>query len=245
MLKFPAFTLVKFFENHGFLGLNTQHQWRTVQGGSREYRDRLIAPFRDRIFTRRSAVKVQRTGSVVKVTDSTGNQQTFDSVIVACHADQALALLQDPTPMEELLLSAFSYQKNVATLHTDFLVMPRTRRAWSSWNYRIQKHPATEQPETSVIYYMNSLQQVSQKADYFLSINDPGTVHPEKILQVIEYEHPVFSLESLRAQPLLLHLNSTGPVYYCGSYFRYGFHEDALQSAVELCKNFREAEIAA
>src|SRR5205807_10166981 len=125
-------------------------------------------------------------------------------------------------------------QKNIATLHTDASVMPKTRRAWSSWNYRSELTRNGE-PRASTIYWMNSLQGVSDKKDYFVSINDPGGIDPSKILKTIDYTHPVFSRETLRAQKELPALNGNGVTYYCGSYFRYGFHEDALLSALNVC----------
>ena len=245
MLQFPAFTLVKFFQNHGFLGLSTQHQWKTVVGGSRTYRDRLIAPFRDRIYTKRAAVRVGRANDVAFVVDSDGHRAFYDRVIVACHADQAFALLESPTLREQELLAPFRYQKNRATLHVDVSVMPRTRRAWSSWNYRIGKRPDHSSAATSVIYWMNSLQHVSQTQNYFISIDDPGWVRPEMVLRTIDYEHPIFSLEAIHAQKSLGELNATGPIYYCGSYFGYGFHEDALASAIELCQGLAVQGMAA
>ena len=235
MLEFPASTLVRFFKNHGFLGLNTQHQWKTVRGGSWEYRDRLIAPFRDRISINCGAVRVLRENGKATVVASDGSRAEFDKVILACHADQALRLLDRPTALEENLLKPFVYQKNTGILHTDANVMPRTRRVWSSWNYRMDPTP-DGRLAPSTVYYMNSLQQVSRKKDYFVSINDPGIVRPEHILRRFEYDHPVFSRAAVRAQRDLPALNANTTVYFCGSYFRYGFHEDAFTSALDLSR---------
>ncbi len=236
MLDFPAVTLVRFFRNHGFLGLNTQHQWRTVAGGSRMYRDRLIAPFRDRIRlnTRVRTVARQKQGVVVESTD--GTRQAFDMVVFASHADQTLSMIVDAGEEERRLLGEFKYQRNVATLHTDERVMPRLRRNWSSWNYRVATD-AEGVLNPSIVYYMNSLQKVSQKRDYFISIGDPGSVRPDRILKTIAYEHPLYTAGTEAAQKDLRSLNRQGPVYYCGSYFRYGFHEDAFTSAVEVSED--------
>lgn len=242
MLDFPAATLVRFFLNHGFLGLNTQHRWRTVAGGSRVYRDRLIAPFRDRIRCGRAAARVTRIGTAAMVTDDSGHSEAYDAVIVACHADEALSLLTDPTPAEAALLGKFRYQENVATLHTDASVMPRTKRAWSSWNYRIEERGGALVPST--VYYMNSLQKVSDRRDYFVSIGDPGGVDPRAVLKTIVYTHPLFTVETTRAQKDLPSLNAGGPVYFCGSYFRYGFHEDALNSAIDLSRVLLEETVS-
>ena len=234
MLDFPARTLVRFFYNHGFLGLNTQHQWYTVTGGSRVYRDIIMKPFMQKIELNNSAIKIERENGRATVLSENSSKKNFDKVIIAAHGDEALSMLDKPTTNENRLLGKFKYQKNIATLHTDASVMPRTKRVWSSWNYRIEEK--NNQLTSSTIYWMNSLQQVSEKNNYFVSINDPGTANPKKIIKTIEYTHPLFDLEAIKAQQELPGLNESGPVYYCGSYFRYGFHEDALKSAGELSK---------
>lgn len=235
MLNFPVRTLVRFFYNHGFLGLHTQHQWKTVVARSRMYRDKLIAPFRDRIYPGRAAVSIRRNGHRAIVIDSQGQSVEYDNVIVASHADQSLRLLQNPTAAEHRLLSPFHYQTNIATLHTDERVMPKTRRAWSSWNYRLDLNDEGR-AMPSTVYWMNRLQRVSDSQNYFVSINGTERIRPENTLYQISYEHPVFSVATAAAQKELDVLNETGPIYYCGSYFRYGFHEDALWSSVRLCE---------
>lgn len=232
-MQFPILALVRFFDNHGFLGLNTQHQWYTVAGGSSAYRDRLIAPFSDKILKNKPVINVRRNMGKAFVTTADSIYE-FDKVIFACHANQVLDIFENPYNAEEILLSKFQYQKNIATLHTDTAIMPKNKKAWSSWNYRIEEINGSLQP--SCIYYMNSLQQVSGDEHYFVSINDPGNIRKDKIHQVIEYEHPIFTLAAMNAQKFLPELNESGPVYFCGSYFRYGFHEDAFTSAVDLCK---------
>ena len=234
MLDFPAVTLVRFFKNHGFLGLNSQHQWRTVVEGSKTYRDLLIAPFLKNIRLGDPAMTIKRERGRATVTTRGGDAASYDRVILACHGDQALRLLNEPTAMERSLLGSFRYQENLATLHTDDSVMPKKKRAWSSWNYRIDAG-RDGLPAPSTVYYMNSLQQVSTKKAYFVSINDPGNIHPAKVLKEIKYEHPLFSLAAIAAQTELNKLNENTVVNFCGSYFKYGFHEDALTSAIELC----------
>ena len=234
MLQFPAKTLVRFFFNHGFLGLNTQHQWYTVNGGSRQYREKLIAPFKDRIRLNSGVINVRRKENEVLVS-SVGGEEQFDKVIIATHADEALAMLIDPGKRETELLSPFKYAKNSAMVHTDGRSMPKLKRVWSSWNYRIEEKGGEKRAST--IYWMNSLQHVSRKKDYFVSINDPGNIERSKIIKELTYTHPLFTVKTSEAQKELPELNRTGPVYYCGSYFRYGFHEDALWSALELSKN--------
>ncbi|MCE3225821.1 MAG: transhydrogenase subunit alpha [Bacteroidetes bacterium] len=234
MLDFPVVTLIRFFKNHGFLGLNTQHQWYTLQNGSQAYREILIKPFKDRIFTNKQVIKVKRNNGKVSVTCKDGSAHEFDKVIFASHADQTLTMLEEPTSEEHLLLSPFRYEKNKATVHTDESVMPKTKKTWSSWNYRIEERNGKQIPST--IYWMNSLQGVSEKKNYFVSINAlTGTIDPKKIIREFDYEHPLFDVAAINAQEELHKLNQSGPLYFCGSYFKYGFHEDAYKSAVDLC----------
>jgi uncharacterized protein len=236
MLAFPAATLLRFFHNHGFLGLHTQHPWRTVDGGSQVYVRQLTRPFAHRIQRGVGAARVRREGGRVEVTTTRGETLSFDQVIFACHADQALALLADPSPAESRLLSAFRYQPNAAALHTDASVMPARRKAWASWNYRIYSSDGPHRQVASTHYWMNSLQQVSPEINYFVTINPPPSLPPERVLWKKVYRHPLFDLEAVRAQAELPTLNEEGEqkkTFYCGSYFRYGFHEDALLSAYE------------
>ena len=233
MLDFPAVTLIRFFLNHGFLGLDTQHQWYTLEKGSQSYRELLIRPFKDRIHVNRKAISVIRKDGKVIVKASDGTEELFDRVIIAAHGDQALAMLKAPTAAEQRLLSNFKYQYNKAVLHTDESIMPKTKLAWSSWNYRIQANKEALIPST--IYWMNRLQGVSDKKNYFVSINPHDDLDEHKILMELDYEHPLFDVPAINSQAELQTLNESGRVYFCGSYFRYGFHEDAFSSAVALC----------
>lgn len=235
ILDFPAVSLIRFFKNHGFLGLDTQHQWFTLHNGSQAYREKLIAPFRNQIRINTKITRVERlSNGKVLVSTSNGEQIEFDKVIMACHANQTYEMVKGKTVDEERLLSKFKYQPNRAVLHTDHTQMPKKKMAWSSWNYRVEKHGDTLMPST--IYWMNKLQGVSDKVDYFVSINPSATLNKSKIIKEIAYEHPLFDVPAMQAQKELYKLNEAGPVYYCGSYFKYGFHEDAYKSAVDLCK---------
>lgn len=240
MRSFPAVSLLRFFHNHGFLGLNTQHPWFTVCGGSRAYVEKITSPWKSRIRLGDGATRVAREPGGVKVTLRSGASEVFEKVILACHADQALSLLADPRPGEARLLSEFRYQANTATLHNDATVMPRTRMAWSSWNYEINRGVSGES-SCATHYWMNSLQGVSERENYFVSINRPWAIDQKKVLRTIAYDHPLFNLGALRAQRDLptLNLSAAGSTetYYAGSYFRYGFHEDAFQSAATLSEN--------
>jgi len=238
MLEFPAVTLLRFFHNHGFLGLHTQHPWLTVAGGAKSYVQKILAPLGGRVRLNHGVARVVRGCDGVKVTTHAGATEMFDKVIFAAHADQTLRMLADADHDERRLLGEFKYQPNRATLHTDASVMPRTRLCWSSWNYRMELG-ADGRATPSTIYWMNRLQGVSGRANYFVSINGAEKIAPDKILKRIEYEHPLFSLGALAAQVKLPKLNRREPgqrAYFCGSYFKYGFHEDAFTSALELCR---------
>ena len=234
MNKFPAKTLIRFFDNHGFLGLNTQHQWKTVIGGAKNYRDRLIKEFKDRINTNSPvrSVSVDKSGTVKISTNS--KDFTFDKVVLASHADESLKMRENPTNLELKLLSAFRYQDNLATVHFDETVMPKNKKLWSSWNYITPE----KNDESYTVYWMNSLQHISKVKNYFININGESYVDPNKIHRQIAYSHPLFNIETEKAQPLLHELNKTDtPIYYAGAYFRYGFHEDALWSGIKVSES--------
>ena len=236
MLEFPAFTLLRFFRNHGFLGLHTQHPWLTVVGGAKTYVARITAPMRDLVKLNRGVAAVQREAGGVNITDQRGQSEFFDQAILACHADQSLKMLADADTEEQTLLGEFKYQSNDAFLHTDDSVMPRNRRCWSSWNYRVGAS-ADGRSSPSTIYWMNRLQGVSDRQNYFVSINGESLIKPASVLKRLRYEHPLFSLGAVRAQTKLPGLNARRTnIYFCGSYFRYGFHEDAFASALDLCR---------
>lgn len=237
MLAFPATSLLRFFHNHGFLGLHTQHQWWTVDGGAQAYVKRLTLPWRDRIRHDAKVVRIRREGGGITLTTHTGATERFDRVVLASHADQSLALLGDPTPDETRLLREFRYQPNLATLHTDSSVMPRTRLAWSAWNYSITRD-AGGRVSPATHYWMNRLQGVSDRENYFVSINGVDRINPAKVLRTIAYEHPLFNLGAIRAQSEIPALNAAAAgrteTYFAGAWTRYGFHEDGFLSAVKL-----------
>jgi predicted NAD/FAD-binding protein len=233
ILNFPAKTLLRFFQNHGLLGVTTQHQWWTVEGGAREYVKRLLATLPSEPRLRKAVNKVKRSARGVQLSTTDGDCETYDKVVLACHADQALAVLDQPTEKEKCLLSGFSYQRNETLLHMDSSVMPNQRRCWASWNYRLDSHGA------STHYWMNSLQDVSRKKNFFVTLNGEHLVNQDKVLRRMTYHHPLFDLNAIEAQEKLPELNASAykeQVYFCGSYFGYGFHEDALTSSLNLAK---------
>jgi predicted NAD/FAD-binding protein len=245
MLEFPAATLIRFFHNHGFLGMHTQHPWLTPDGGSRNYVQKLLARTTTTTRVTRRVRSVSRRADGVDLLFEDGGREPFDRVILASHADQSLALLDQPTGIERELLGAFRYQQNRATLHTDESFMPKRRLAWSSWNYRV-RFDASGHAEPMTVYWMNQLQGVSDKRNYFVSINGAKEIDPAHVLRSIDYEHPLFSLEAVRAQARLHELNrrdDDNRVFFCGAWFKYGFHEDGFSSAIECARALTGEEV--
>lgn len=239
MLRFPARSMVRFLQNHGLTGIDTQHQWKTVERGSETYKQKLIAGFRDKITTNRPVASVRTNDDgTATLTFADGQSERFDLVVLASHADETRALLANPTPLQRELLAPFRYQENIAWLHTDESLMPRIRRNWSSWN---QVH---RDGERFTIYYMNRLQPISKSVNYFVNINGTRFIDEAKVLKKITYHHPVFGVETERAQARLHLLNEApSPLRFCGAWFRYGFHEDALLSSVQLCQTLLGREV--
>lgn len=235
--SFPVSTLLRFFHNHRFnAGLDGHLRWFTVVNGSREYVKKLIMPFSDRIRLNSPVLRVVRHNDSVSVITPHGEDH-FDHVILSSHADESLNMLDRPTALETELLREFPYQANQATVHTDKSVMPKTKRCWAAWNYRFGKSIDDDAPPTTH-YWMNRLQGVSQKRDYFVSLNSDAIIDPGKIIKQIKYTHPTYTRDSIAAQARLqeLNLQDKQQILFCGSYFRYGFHEDAFTSALNLCR---------
>jgi uncharacterized protein len=231
-LDFPAVSFARFFENHGLLALRGAPRWRVVRGGSARYVEKLVAPFRERIRVGTPVRAVRRNDAGVELFAG-GRRQRFDRVILAVHSDQALALLDPPSPAERLVLSAITYQRNEAVLHTDARVMPRRRRAWASWNYRIPSRP---QASVQVTYHMNRLQSLPGPESFFVTLNDAGEIDPRRVLARIGYEHPVFDTAAIAAQRLHAEIDGVGGVHFAGAYWGYGFHEDGVVSAGAVCR---------
>ena len=228
MWTFPARFLVEFFDNHGMLGLRGRPNWRTVRGGSKRYVEALTAAFADRIRLSTPVRSIERFEDRVEVTPAGGEPEVFDEVVVAAHADQALAMLADPTPQEREILGAFPYQANEAVLHTDRGLLPRRRRAWASWNYHLE--PDASGPAT-VTYHMNRLQSLDADEDYCVTLNRTGAIDPRKIIRTIAYAHPVYTVEGHAAQRRYDEVGGRNRTHYCGAYWGWGFHEDGVASA--------------
>lgn len=237
MLLFPAETLLRFFHNHGFLGLHTHHPWFTPSGGASLYAERLVAPFRDRIRTGAAAVSLRPDPAGIRVAAADGHEGVFDRVVLACHADEAHTLLSPCFPDEAALVAPFRYSQNDVLLHTDARVMPRTRLAWASWN-TIAASGSLERP--SIHYWMNNLQGVSDRRPYFVTLNGRARVDESRILRSLSYTHPLFDAAAVAAQPAIHAWNARSEqIAFAGSYMRYGFHEDALLGGLSAAASVR------
>jgi predicted NAD/FAD-binding protein len=234
-LLYPARYLFRFLDHHGMLAVSGSPQWYTVVGGSRTYVDRLAAQLPD---VRRSAAvtDVTRRPDAVEIQDVTGAVTSFDRVVIATHADQALSLLTDPSDQEVQTLKAFGYSSNETVLHTDSSLLPEATDARASWNYRMSSCTAPDEP-TVVTYWMNRLQGHTSGQDFLVTLNARERVDPDDVLAVMDYEHPVYTPESVAAQANLGDL-ATDRTVYAGAYHGWGFHEDGCRSGVEAARHF-------
>jgi len=232
MLAFPAKVFVDFFRNHGLLAMSGQPQWRTVDGGSKEYVARIAASLGDTVKTGCAAVSVRRDKAAVQVTDTTGATTSFDHVIFACHSDEALALLADPTAGEATALGAIRYQRNDAILHADPRFMPRRQRCWASWNYN--SDGKGNEPAVSVTYWMNRLQGIDRSFPLFVTLNPQSKVADSNIYDRHVFHHPVFDAPAISAQRDIAGMQGQNNTWFCGAYLRHGFHEDGLHSALKV-----------
>jgi predicted NAD/FAD-binding protein len=233
--QFPARFLARFLENHGFLQVSGRPPWLTVRGGSRSYVEAILAGFGGELRRGCPVASVRRQPGGVLVAPRAGAPERFDHVILACHADQALQLLADASDEERAMLAAFPYRANEVLLHQDEAVMPRRRRAWSSWNYHLDDE---ERSGACVTYWMNRLQRLPPERDFFVTLNRGQAVRPERVLRRLEYHHPVFTVAGVEAQVRRQAWIDRGGVSCCGAYWRNGFHEDGVVSALDVCQRF-------
>ena len=236
MLDFPAEAFARFFTNHGLLQVSNQPEWRTVQGGSREYVRRLLAAYKGEVASGTRVTSLVRLKDHVELRFANGASQHFDACLLACHADEALALLSDPDADERRLLAAFRYARNEAVLHTDNRLMPRRRRLWSSWNYlgrgADETRGSSVPASLSVSYWMNLLQPLATREDHFVTLNPFIDIPQSRTLAHFVYHHPMFDRHALAAQSELWTLQGKRNTWFAGSYFGWGFHEDGLQAGL-------------
>lgn len=233
--RFPALGFLRFFANHGLIRLVERPQWLTVEGGSSSYMSRLIGDLGARARCSAEVVRVERHADRVGLLFADGAHAEFDDVVLACHSDQALRLLDRPSPGERQLLSAIAYQPNRVLLHRDPALMPRRRRLWSSWNYLSEGNIDGERA-VSVTYWMNSLQRLATRTDYFVSLNPLREPRAGSVVGEFEYHHPVFDAGALQAQQQLHRIQGRQRTWFAGAWTGYGFHEDGMRSAVEVAQ---------
>jgi uncharacterized protein len=235
MLSFPARFFVEFFSNHGFLSIDDRPAWRVIRGGSREYVKRLTASYAARIRLNTEVASLARQQNRVLLRLRNGTVEPFDKVFIACHSDQALKLLSDPSQQEREILGAIPYQENEALLHTDTRLMPRRPLAWAAWNYHL---PVEKYARVTVTYNMNILQSLSAPVQFLLTLNRSDAVDPRKVLGRYLYHHPVYTATAVSAQKRHHEINGVRGTYYCGAYWSYGFHEDGVKSALTALEEF-------
>ncbi len=234
-LRYPAHYLFRFLDNHGMLRLTGSPQWYTVVGGSRAYVDRLARMLPD-VRASHAVTDVTRHPQGVELRDVTGQVTHVDRVVIATHADQALNLLTDPSDAENTTLKDFSYSRNITSLHTDSSALPDAARARASWNYRMASCDGLDRPAT-VTYWMNRLQGHRADRDFLVTLNDQERLDPTSIVATMEYTHPVYTPEVVRAQSRLAGL-ATDRTVYAGAYHGWGFHEDGCRSGVQAARHF-------
>ena len=233
--EFPARYFAQFFKNHGFLNIKDQPQWLTVKGRSRQYIKPITKSYADQIRLNCPVASIRRHGDCVEITPKNQPTEKFDQVVIAAHSDQALHMLDDPSDAEQKILGAIPYQENEAVLHHDESLLPGKKAAWASWNYHI---PREGTGRVAVTYDMNILQSIGAPEEFCVSLNPAQAIDPEKIHQRYVYHHPVYNPESLTARESHNQISGVNRTHFAGAYWGYGFHEDGVRSAVEVCKHF-------
>ena len=239
MMDIPAIFFIRFFENHGMLQILDRPKWWVIKGGSKSYVEKIIKNFKDRILLSTPVHSVTRIKNKINISYGSldRKEEVFDSVIFATHSNQSLKILNDPSELEKTILGSLPYQKNDAILHYDESILPKRKNAWSSWNYLLDKDSTKP---ISLTYNMNILQSLSSSRTFCVSLNSKDLIDPNKILKRLNYEHPLFTLEGLKAQKRKHEISGKRNTFYCGAYWRNGFHEDGVVSALDVCKNFGE-----
>lgn len=244
MLDFPAVSFLRFFQNHGLLSATGQPQWYTVTGGAREYVQRLMAAFDGKVVSE-GVTRIERDenayGTGINVTAASGARYAFDQVVLACHADQALALLENPTDVERDVLSAFRFQTNRTVLHGDVSFMPKRRGAWSSWTYLIEDDDGGAAPNVTMSYWMNRLQSLDRRYPLIETLNPARAPDPALVYDEHTFEHPIFDTAAIAAQARIMDIQGVRNTWYCGAWQRNGFHEDGLWSAVRVARGLDAA----
>jgi predicted NAD/FAD-binding protein len=231
MPMFPVLTLIRFMENHGMLGIDTHPQWKAIRGGSHSYLAPLTAPFRERIAKDTTIAAIERSDRGVTLQFRDRPAQQFDEVVFACHGDQVLPLLAQPTDAERKILSRFTTTRNETCLHTDATLLPKRAAAKASWNYLLG-----DSANVTVTYHMNRLQSLKTGEDYCVTLNANGSVDPRRVLRRMVYEHPLYTRAAIRAQESWPEISGQNHTHFCGAYWFYGFHEDGVRSGMRVAE---------
>ena len=239
MFEFPAKFFIRFFHNHGMLSVSNRPEWRVIKGGSKAYVEKLTQAFKDNIRLNTPIESVQRKNEGVIVKPKNQAAELFDWVFFACHSDQALAILEDASNDEIEILGAIPYQNNQIVLHTDMSLMPKKKLAWAAWNYHITKQPLNL---AAVTYNMNILQSLESPEPFLVTLNHTSQIDPNKIIKTLNYTHPVFTPKGIAAQLRHAEISGVNRTGYAGAYWRNGFHEDGVASALAALEHFQQAQ---
>ena len=237
MKDMPAKFFIRFFKNHGLLDVRNRPQWKVIKNGSFQYVKKIYKQLKKndtKIFLEHNVNKVTRVKNKVTIKIEGKEEKHFDKVVFACHSDQTLRLLENASQDEINILGDIQYQKNTATIHTDINILPNREKAWSSWNYLSTK----KSNKVILTYNMNILQSLKSKDVFCVTINDPGLINNNKIIKTINYSHPLFSESSIKAQSKKNLINGKNNTFFSGAYWGYGFHEDGVNSALDVCNHF-------
>ena len=239
MMNIPAVFFIRFFENHGLLQITNRPNWWVIKGGSKKYVDKIISKFKNDIRLSMPVKNVKRNKDLVTINfGSDGeHEEKFDAVVFATHSNQALTLLHQPTKDEEEILGSILYQSNDAILHFDDAILPKRKTAWSSWNYLLDQD---QSKPVALTYNMNILQGIVSSKTFCVTLNTQDLIKPEKVIKYLNYEHPLFTLSSIKAQEKKSKISGKNNTYYCGAYWHNGFHEDGVVSALDVCSHFGE-----
>jgi predicted NAD/FAD-binding protein len=234
MKNYPAVAFTRFFESHGLLNIKNRPKWKTVNGGSKEYVEKLTEHYKKKIRFEK-ATSIERMPEGVKIESANNGVHFYDHVVIATHADEAFSILKDPSESEIKLLSKWRYSKNKSILHKDSRFMPKRKRVWSSWNF-IENHQTGSNQKICLTYWMNKLQNIETSTPLFVTLNPTIEMDPHSVISEHEYTHPYFDAQALKNQKNLWDIQGIKKTWFCGSYFGYGFHEDGLQSGLAVAE---------
>ena len=236
IMDFPVKMFLKFFNNHGILDLNNAPQWHTVVGGSCTYVKEILNNFSGTVIKDNGVKELERNDDLVKVKLENNQDLVFDKVVCASHANQTYNMIKDITEAEEAILGPWEYSKNITVLHTNTSFMPPAKSAWACWNY-VKNKDSEDGDDVSVTYYMNRLQGLKTSKDYMVTLNPVREIPKADVIFETVYTHPKYTHSSISTQEKIKKVNGTNGLYFCGSYCRYGFHEDGVISAVNVAKD--------